>query len=194
MCARAQVSKKLQAGRKRCSSVGWTQQAEIDLLCEFWSRLANGKPAYRFPFNGFNARAVNDKLVHMELLLDDPRLFRMPCSTPEHQQSIIISDCRLLANSEGKVTLGKGMEGAEGVMWERGNGALQQCPNDPMPQCPNSAIAAVHVQSRPHTCPWPTPVLSLTRSADVASTPAPSSPEKQSPPTRQQACVTPCPR
>jgi hypothetical protein len=122
--------------------VGWTLQAEIDLLCEFWSRLANGKPAYRFPFNGFNAKSVYAKLVHMELLLDDPRLFRMPCSTPEHQQSIIISDCRLLANSEGKVTLGKGMEGAEGVMWERGN--------------------------------------------DVASTPAPSSPEKQSPPTRQQ--------
>ena len=135
MCARAQVSKKLQAGRKRCSSVGWTQQAEIDLLCEFWSRLANGSPSYRFPFNGFNAKAVYAKLVHMEELLDDPRLFRMPCSTPEHQQSIIISDCRLLANSEGKVTLGKGMEGAEGVMWERGNGALQQCPNA---QCHNA--------------------------------------------------------
>jgi len=34
MCARSQVTKKLQAGRKRCSSVGWTQQAEIDLLCD----------------------------------------------------------------------------------------------------------------------------------------------------------------
>ena len=55
MCAHAQVSKKLKAGRKRCSSVGWTQQAEIDLLCEFWSRLANGNPSYRFPFNGFDA-------------------------------------------------------------------------------------------------------------------------------------------
>ena len=92
--------------------MGWTQQAEIDLLCEFWSRLANGNPSYRFPFNGFDAKAVYAKLVHMELLLNDRRLFRMPCFSPEHQQSIIISDCRLLANSEGKVTLGKGMEGA----------------------------------------------------------------------------------
>ena len=68
----------------------------------------------RFPFNGFNAKAVYDKLKHMEVLLDDPKLFLMPCSTPEHQHNIIISDCKLLATSEGKVTLGKSTEGAEG--------------------------------------------------------------------------------
>ena len=85
-CARAQVSKKLKDGRKRCSSVGWTQQTEIDLLCEFWSRLANGNPSYRFPFNGFNAKAVYAKLVHMELLLDDPRLAHSlhPLTTSSH--------------------------------------------------------------------------------------------------------------
>ena len=86
------------------------------MLCEFWSRLANGDSSYRFPFNGFNAKAVYAKLKAMEILLDDPKLFLMPCSTPEHQQSIIISDCKLLATSEGKVTLGKSTEGAEGVM------------------------------------------------------------------------------
>ena len=101
------------------------------MLCEFWSRLANGDPSYRFPFNGFNARTVYDKLKHMEVLLDDPRLFLMPCSTPEHQQSLIISNCKLLATSEGKVTLGKSIEGAEGIMWAQGDGALQKCPSAP---------------------------------------------------------------
>ena len=154
MCARSQVTKKLQAGRKRCSSVGWTQQAEIDLLCEFWSRLANGNTSYRFPFNGFNAKAVYAKLHHMEELLGDPKLFRMPCCTPEQQHSIIIADCKMLATSEGKVSLGKSAEGAEGVMWAQGDGKLQH--NAPMPQCPNAARIA---QSSQHDTLTPAPAL-----------------------------------
>ena len=101
------------------------------MLCEFWSRLANGNPSCRFPFNGFDAKAVYAKLKHMEVLLNDPKIFRMPCSTPECQQSIIISHCKLLATSEGKVTLGKSTEGAEGIMWAQGDGALQKCPSAP---------------------------------------------------------------
>ena len=78
MRARSQVTEKLKAGRKRCSSRGWTQPAEIDLLCEFWSRLANGNTTCRFPFKSFGPLAVYDKLTHMEKLLNDDKLFRMP--------------------------------------------------------------------------------------------------------------------
>ena len=145
------VDKKLHAARKRCSSQGWTTKAEVSLLCEFWSRLANGEPSYRFAFNGFSAKAVYDKLRHMEKVLNDPKLFQMPCATPEKQQGIIISYCKLLADSEGKAKLGKEMEGAEGYMWSKeddvastpsstsaekepplakskGDGALKKCP------------------------------------------------------------------
>ena len=81
MCARAQVSKKLQAGRRRCSSVGWTQQAEIDLLCEFWSRLANGSPSYRFPFNGFNAKSVYARNIAYKHLAKGVRVTSLPPQT-----------------------------------------------------------------------------------------------------------------
>ena len=64
---------KLQAGRKRCSSRGWTHETEIDLLCEFWTRLANGNPTYLFPFKSFRKRAVYDKLIAMEKLLNDDK-------------------------------------------------------------------------------------------------------------------------
>ena len=130
-----QVDKKLHAARKRCSSKGWTTKAEISLLCEFWSRLANGEPSYRFDFNGFKAKAVNAKLKHMESVLDDPKLFQMPCATPEKQQDIIISYCKLLADSEGKAKLGKEMEGAKGFMWSKEDGAVQQFPNGLIPPC-----------------------------------------------------------
>ena len=136
-----QVDKKLHAARKRCSSKGWTTKAEISLLCEFWSRLANGEPSYRFDFNGFKAKAVNAKLKHMESVLDDPKLFQMPCATPEKQQGIIISYCKLLADSEGKAKLGKEMEGAEGYMWSKEDGAMQQWPNGLSPPCSRGRTA-----------------------------------------------------
>ena len=169
-----QVDKKLHAARKRCSSQGWTTKAEVSLLCEFWSRLANGEPSYRFAFNGFSAKAVYDKLRHMEKVLNDPKLFQMPCATPEKQQDIIISYCKLLADSEGKAKLGKEMEGAEGYMWSKEDGAMQQWPNGLSPPCSRGRTA-----SSRH-CPSASQFL-LPCVADVASTPSSTSAEKEPP-------------
>jgi hypothetical protein len=171
-----QVDEKLHAARKRCSSKGWTTKAEVSLLCEFWSRLAKGEPSYRFAFNGFNAKAVYAKLKHMESILNDPKLFQMPCAAPEKQQGIIISYCKLLADSEGKAKLGKDMQGAEGFVWSKEDGAMQQCPNGLILPCTRGRTAQLS------TLPLClTNKLPLTRAADVASTPSSTSAEKEPP-------------
>ena len=95
------------------------------MLCEFWTRLANGNTTYRFPFKTFGSKAVDAKLRHMETLLNDDKLFRMPVAAPAHQQSRIISHCKKLANSEGRVELLNKMEGIKGEMWAKGDGTLQ---------------------------------------------------------------------
>ena len=95
------------------------------MLCEFWTRLANGNTTYLFPFRSFRKRAVYDKLIAMEKLLNDDKLFRMPVAAPAHQQSRIISHCKKLANSEGRVELLNKMEGIKGEMWAKGDGTLQ---------------------------------------------------------------------
>ena len=154
-----QVDEKLHvAARKRCSSKGWATKAEVSLLCEFWSRLAKGEPSYRFAFNGFNKLAVYDKLTHMEKVLNDPKLFQMPCAAPEKQQGIIISYCKLLADSEGKAKLGKEMAGAEGFMWSKEDGAMQPFPNGLVPPC-----------SRRRTAQLSTLPLCLTKQTPVNS-------------------------
>ena len=153
-----QVDEKLHAARKRCSSKGWTTKAEVSLLCEFWSRLAKGEPSYRFAFNGFNKLAVYDKLTHMEKVLNDPKLFQMPCAAPEKQQGIIISYCKLLADSEGKAKLGKEMAGAEGFMWSKEDGVMQPFPKGLVPPC-----------SRRRTAQLSTLPLCLTKQTPVNS-------------------------
>ena len=109
------------------------------MLCEFWSRLANGNTTYNFVFKTFSKRAVYDKLTHMEKLLNDDKLFRMPIASPAHQQNTIIAHCKKLATSEGKVELGNKMQGIKGKMWAQRDGTVAALPQ--MPQCPGAALS-----------------------------------------------------
>lgn len=144
---------------------------ELELLCEYWTRLAENREASSFTFGGFSAETVATKLLQMEHAINDPKVFRLPCNAPMGQRANVLAQCGLLASAEGRRSLAN-VDG-NGELWEHSKGettpATPETTDDPAVTPP--PLESPEVVSMP---PASMPSVSMSPSLQPAAIDSPS--------------------
>ena len=136
-----QVTSVLDGARTNKSK--WTTEAERQLLCEYWGRVARKAPR-NFAFEGFSEEQVKEKLRSLRKILPD-ELLNLPQHIPAEELGETLASFKLLARKQGRAKVAR--SDLHGTMWAAAS---------PQVLLPDEQARRTHLRVAPlHTLPHP---------------------------------------